>query len=271
MCVFFKGGKRNEDLILPINDSISVTLSSEQMHAKTTVAKSTSFEADRIWLNGKEENICNPRLVNCLREVRKRANVDDNEHVHICSMNNFPTAAGLASSAAGYACLVYALCTLFEIKDDFSEIARQGSGSACRSIHGGFVQWHMGNQENGRDSIASVVENATHWPDLRILILVASDEQKKVASSTGMKRSVETSALIHYRAETIVPDRIRRMRKAISDKNFEVFAQLTMEDSNQLHAVCLDTYPPCVYMNTVSHAIVQMVHQYNEIFKSTKV
>ena len=96
------------------------------MHAKTTVAKSPNFKQDRIWLNGKEESITNPRLLNCLREIRKRAKTDESEHVHICSENNFPTAAGLASSAAGYACLVYALCTLYEIKGDFSEIARQG-------------------------------------------------------------------------------------------------------------------------------------------------
>ena len=73
------------------------------MHAKTTIARSKSFEADRIWLNGKEESIENPRLVNCLREIRKRSGSED--PVHICSENNFPTAAGLASSAAGYACL----------------------------------------------------------------------------------------------------------------------------------------------------------------------
>ena len=73
------------------------------MHAKTTVVRSKSFKNDRIWLNGKEESITNPRLVNCLREIRKRTESEDK--VHICSENNFPTAAGLASSAAGYACL----------------------------------------------------------------------------------------------------------------------------------------------------------------------
>ena len=98
-------GKRNEKLILPINDSISVTLSSDQMHAKTTVARSKSFTADRIWLNGIEERIDNPRLSNCLQKIRQKAQVDDDEYFHICSENNFPTAAGLASSAAGYACL----------------------------------------------------------------------------------------------------------------------------------------------------------------------
>ena len=75
------------------------------MHAKTTVARSKSFANDRIWLNGTEENIENPRLANCLKEIRKKAKIDAEEHFHICSENNFPTAAGLASSAAGYACL----------------------------------------------------------------------------------------------------------------------------------------------------------------------
>ena len=173
------------------------------MHAKTTVARSKSFKHDRIWLNGKEENITNPRLVNCLREIRKRTQSEDK--VHICSENNFPTAAGLASSAAGYACLgkslyylrrfgfsieitfkdlhlmstticfsVYTLCQVFDIKENISAIARQGSGSACRSIYGGFVQWHMGNQEDGSDSIASVIRDADFWNDLHVLILVVS-------------------------------------------------------------------------------------------------
>ena len=84
------------------------------MHAKTTVAISPSFSSDRIWLNGTEESMENPRLINCLREVRRKATQEQGKavkeeyldwKVRICSENNFPTAAGLASSAAGYACL----------------------------------------------------------------------------------------------------------------------------------------------------------------------
>ena len=99
---------------------IQIVLISFQMHAKTTVALSPSFATDRLWLNGVEESVeTNVRLNNCLREVRRRARkrhdingdapANDLEHltwkVHVCSENNFPTAAGLASSAAGYACL----------------------------------------------------------------------------------------------------------------------------------------------------------------------
>ncbi len=179
------------------------------MHAKTTVAISPNFAEDKIWLNGKEESMDNPRLMNCLREVRKRAELQkkssmerfSNCKVHICSENNFPTAAGLASSAAGYACLgdrslhqtvnhnsfiaryfltVYALCKLFDIDGDISELARQGSGSACRSVLGGFVRWHSGVKPDGGDSIASVVQPASHWPDLKVLILVVSSRTEYV-------------------------------------------------------------------------------------------
>ena len=77
-------------------------------------------------------------------EQHKDANKVTDWKVHVNSENNFPTAAGLASSAAGYACLVYALCQMYGVTGDISGLARQGSGSACRSVDGGFVRWRMG-------------------------------------------------------------------------------------------------------------------------------
>ena len=258
-------GKRDEKLILPINDSLSVTLSQGQMQAKTTVAASEAFAADRIWLNGREETVeGNPRLVNCLNQVRKAAAKGRGLKVHICSENNFPTAAGLASSAAGYACLVYALCELFEVTSDRSVLARMGSGSACRSVFGGFVEWRMGRNPDGSDSAAKQLFPASHWPQLHVLILVANDARKKVPSSKGMKLSVETSQLLKHRAEVLVPETMKEMKEAIEAKNLAKFAELTMKDSNQLHAVCLDTFPPCVYMNGTSHSVAELVHEVNE-------
>lgn len=94
--------------------------------------------------------------------------------IRVCSENNFPTAAGLASSAAGYACLVYALAQLYNISSDLTTIARRGSGSACRSLHGGFVRWHQGTLNDGSDSRATQIADSRHWPDLRVLILIVS-------------------------------------------------------------------------------------------------
>ncbi|XP_022909970.2 diphosphomevalonate decarboxylase [Onthophagus taurus] len=267
-------GKRNEELILPINDSISTTLDTEQMCAKTTIMANPNFKENKFWLNGKEENCDNIRMQSCLKEIRKKANKNlkwFDWKIHICSENNFPTAAGLASSAAGYACLVFTLAKLYEIDGEISDVARRGSGSACRSIYGGWVRWHMGENEFGFDSIAKEIVPKSHWPEIRVIILVVNDSRKKYSSTSGMKTSVKTSSLLQYRAESIVPKRINEMIDAIKSKNFEKFAEITMKDSNQFHATCLDTYPPCVYMNDVSHSICSLVHSYNEIKKSIEV
>ncbi|CAH1395100.1 unnamed protein product [Nezara viridula] len=273
-------GKRDEQLILPINDSISATLSTDQMNAKTTVMISPNFEKDLLFFF-REESCMSPRVQVCLKEIRKRASENlkgkkNNQGIdlwkaHICSENNFPTAAGLASSSAGYACLVTALAKAYNVEGDCSSIARLGSGSACRSVFGGFVRWHKGNQGDGSDSIATQIVPASHWPSIRILILVVNDARKKVGSTSGMQRSVETSQLLQHRASHVVPQRTEQILKAIKNHDFETFAEITMKDSNQLHSVCLDTYPPAVYMNDVSHTIVEFVHSYNKIKGTTKL
>ena len=93
---------------------------------------------------------------------------------HICSRNNFPTAAGLASSASGFAALVASLAALYKLPatpSELSLIARQGSGSACRSLFGGYVAWEMGTKPDGSDSLALVIRpfvqdlSALHVPD----------------------------------------------------------------------------------------------------------
>uniref|UniRef100_A0A5B6ZDM2 Diphosphomevalonate decarboxylase n=1 Tax=Davidia involucrata TaxID=16924 RepID=A0A5B6ZDM2_DAVIN len=273
-------GKRDETLILPINDSISVTLDPEHLCTTTTVAVSPSFEQDRMWLNGKEISLCGGRYQNCLREIRCRASdVEDEKkdikiakkdwaklHVHIASYNNFPTAAGLASSAAGFACLVFALAKLMNVKEDqgkISAIARQGSGSACRSLYGGFVKWIMGKDKNGSDSIAVQLADEKHWDDLVIVIAVVSSRQKETSSTSGMCESVETSMLIQHRAKEVVPKRIIQMEEAIKNRDFPSFAHLACADSNQFHAVCLDTCPPIFYMNDTSHRIISYVEKWN--------
>ncbi|XP_066493577.1 diphosphomevalonate decarboxylase [Tiliqua scincoides] len=281
-------GKRDEELVLPINSSLSVTLHQDQLKTTTTVAISRDFKEDRLWLNGKEDDIGHPRLQSCLREIRRLArkrrsagngsSTNDNApplslayKVHIASENNFPTAAGLASSAAGYACLVYTLAKLYDVDGELSEVARQGSGSACRSMFGGFVQWIMGEQADGKDSIAQQVAPETHWPELRVLILVVSAEKKPVGSTAGMQTAVKTSPLLKHRAEVVVPERMAQMIEHIQKRNFEAFGELTMKDSSQFHATCLDTFPPIFYLNDTSKQVIALVHRFNAHYGKTKV
>uniref|UniRef100_A0A1B6MMD3 Diphosphomevalonate decarboxylase n=1 Tax=Graphocephala atropunctata TaxID=36148 RepID=A0A1B6MMD3_9HEMI len=266
-------GKRDENLILPLNDSISTTLSMDQMRATTSIMQSPDLDKDRLWLNGKEESFDNPRLTRCLSEMRKFAgnSTQRDWKIHICSENNFPTAAGLASSAAGYACLVYTLSKVLGVEGDVTAVARQGSGSACRSLAGGFVRWASGDKADGTDSVAHQLFTAEHWPSLRILILVVTDKKKKVSSTSGMQRCVETSELLQYRVSHSVPRRVQEITEAIAAKDFKRFAEITMMDSNQFHATALDSFPPIVYMNDVSHSIAEMVHRYNNVCGATKL
>lgn len=132
-----------------------------------------------------------PRTQACLADLRQlRQNVESTNSslpklsqmkLHIVSENNFPTAAGLASSAAGFAALITAIAKLFELPQDMSElskIARKGSGSACRSLFGGFVAWEMGQAADGEDSKAVEVAPLDHWPSMRAVILVVSDDKR---------------------------------------------------------------------------------------------
>lgn len=271
-------GKADAKANTPINDSLSVTLDQADLRAVTTAAASTSFTEDRLWLNGEEEVGAseNKRFRACVDGVRRLATdcrgvtkADwQTMKVHISSYNTFPTAAGLASSAAGYAALVAALAELMQAKEEFpgqlTTLARQGSGSASRSLYGGFVAWRKGSPPEWLDSKADQVAHEGHWPELRAIIAVVSDKQKDTSSTSGMSTSVATSTLLKHRAEVVVPERMKAMEAAIKAQDFVAFGRITMMDSNQFHATCLDTYPPIFYMNDVSRSIIRLVTAYND-------
>ncbi|KAN0064644.1 diphosphomevalonate decarboxylase [Thecaphora frezii] len=274
-------GKRDTSLILPTNDSLSVTLDQDHLRSVTTARADPSFppNADRLWLNGDEETIQEQgRLRRCFDEMKKlRKQKEDKDpslpklsewSVYVCSENNFPTAAGLASSASGFAALIASLAALYELQPDISSselsrIARQGSGSACRSLFGGYVAWQGGKEASGSDSLAVEVAPQSHWPDLQALICVVSDAKKGTPSTAGMQRTVQTSPLLQHRIQHVVPERMAAISEAIQKRDFDTFAQITMADSNNFHACCLDTAPPIFYMNDVSRAIVQLVEELN--------
>jgi diphosphomevalonate decarboxylase len=279
-------GKRDEHLILPTNSSLSATLSQDVLHSKTSVRADLNLpeKEDWLWLNGKRENVKDSKrlsnVVTTLRNLRAQLEQQQPQLPRICtwplrivSENNFPTAAGLASSASGFAALVCGLAAVYDLyhggQDDqatlsmLSKLARLGSGSACRSLFGGFVAWDMGKEENGTDSQAIPVASETYWPEMESLILVVHDGKKGISSTSGMQTTVQTSSLSRQRFDQIVPERMSQMKEAILNRNFDQFAELTMKDSNQFHAICLDTFPPIFYLNDTSRAIIQLITDFN--------
>ncbi|KAJ3985560.1 Diphosphomevalonate decarboxylase [Lentinula detonsa] len=285
-------GKRDTTLILPTNSSLSVTLSQDHLRSTTTSQADPSFTETRLWLNGKEEDIkSGGRLERCLKELKKmrKERIEDKDHnapklsewnIHVASYNNFPTAAGLASSASGFAALTSSIAALYDLNNfspsssakpsaaspsELSLVARLGSGSACRSLFGGFVAWEAGSLPSGNDSLAVQVAPQEHWPTLHALICVVNDAKKGTSSTSGMQRTVETSALLQHRIKEVVPQRMDAIIKAIKEKDFDTFAKITTADSNQFHAVALDTAPPIFYMNDVSRSIISIIEELNRV------
>jgi diphosphomevalonate decarboxylase len=123
----------------------------------------------------------------------------------------------------------------------------------------------MGSHPDGSDSLAVQIAPESHWEDMHVLICIITGAKKVTSSTAGMQRTVETSPLLPYRATQVVPQRMRDITKAIHAKDFDTFAQITMADSNQFHAVALDTDPPIIYLNDASRAIITIITEYNRI------
>jgi len=257
-------GKRNSSLNLPSSPSISVTMD-ESLCTKTTVEFSPIYRSDELVLNGSFAQKGElARAVRVLDAIRAAAGISDRARVE--SENNFPTAAGIASSASGFAALACAAAGAAGLKpspQQLSIFARLGSGSACRSVLGGFVEWRMGKRQDGKDSYAVQIAPASHWPELRNVIAITDSGRKKTGSSDAMEITAKTSSLYKERLGARAKV-VRMVKAAILKKDLASFLELAMRESSHMHAVMLDSYPPIIYLNDVSREIIYAVHEFNQ-------
>lgn len=247
-------GDLDPELHIPANGSISMNLAG--MFTRTCVSFEPGLAHDRFTLNNKPADVSSAQRVSKLLDrVRNMAGIDT--FAVVDSQNNFPTAAGVASSASGFAALSLAACKAagLELEEkDLSRLARTGSGSACRSIPGGFVEWEPGGGDE--ESYAFSIASPDHW-DLMDCIVLVSQAEKPVSSSVGHSRAL-TSILQPARvADT--PRRLDICRRAIAERDFEALAEIVELDSNLMHAVMITSTPPLLYWQTGSLTIMQEV------------
>ena len=257
-------GKRNSELILPMNSSISMTLS--RLFTTTTVEFNDSLKQDEVNLNEKDLEFGAEKnsVIAFLNLIRKKAKI--NSFARVASSNNFPTAAGLASSASGFAALALSASTAAELKlneKDLSILARQGSGSASRSVLGGFVEWLKGRKEDGSDSYAKQLFDESHWPEFRMLTTIVETEEKKVKSRAGMSQTMKTCALYNGWLDSVHEDLIS-MKKGLKDKNFSLVGETAELNALKMHATMISTDPPIIYWNSSTMNIIHAVHSWRE-------
>jgi diphosphomevalonate decarboxylase len=257
-------GKRDQKLVLPQNSSISLTL--DGLTTVTTVEFSQKYERNRLLLDNQEikEGKELERVIKHLNLIRRITGIKEKSKV--VSQNNFPTAAGLASSASGFAALSLAAIEAAGQKlnsKELSIIARQGSGSASRSCYGGFVEWQKGERKDGSDSYALQIAKPEHWPELRIIASIVLTEKKKISSRVGMEQTVRTSSFYGAWLESVDKD-LEKVKKGILEKDFSLIGRTAEENCLKMHATMVTTKPPIIYWQASTLAIIQSVLAWRE-------
>jgi diphosphomevalonate decarboxylase len=263
-------GKHDAELNLPVNSSLSISLGNLGTHTVVKLTKTT----DKVFLNGKPApKDFAARVSTYLNLFRK-----DGQFFEVRTKNNIPTAAGLASSASGFAALVKALDQLFGWGFNLRELsmlARLGSGSASRSIYDGFVVWHAGARADGMDSYAESFSDvwknkgvqaqpaSNPWQNLCVGILEVSKGRKKTGSTDGMNRTVETSELYESWPAQAECD-FDELRTAIAAQDFPMLGKTAENNALAMHATMLAAWPPLCYWKPQSVALMQKVWQARE-------
>ncbi len=245
-------GNIDQAIRLPANGSISMTLGG--LETQVMVTFDPSLQADELDAQSAEVG-SDPltRISQHLDIVRDLAGISS--HALVETQSNFPSGAGLASSAAVFAALTIAACEAAGLELDsieLSRLARRGSGSACRSIFGGFVEAFSGEEDN--DAYAEVIALADHWR-LVDLIAIVSREHKQIGSTAG--HALASTSPLQAARVADAPRRLDVCRQSILGRNFPPLANIIEQDSNMMHSVMLTSTPPLLYLSPPSLAVME--------------
>lgn len=251
-------GKRDEELILPTNNSLSLTL--DGLYTTTTVHFENHLTKDVFYLNNEQiVGTAYKRVTSFLDIIRQKAN-KENLYAKVVSTNEVPTAAGFASSASGFAALAAASTRAIGLHltdKELSRITRRGSGSACRSIYGGFAEWQMGSHPDGTDSYAVQIAPQNHW-DLCVAAVILSANKKKLSSREGMRRTVETSPFFTGWTNSIPRD-LKQIKSGILARDIEKVGEISEANCLKMHATMLGAKPPFTYWQDSTLAVMHKI------------
>lgn len=238
-------GKRDRTLNLPSVGSLSLTLAP----FCTTTTVEWGADQDELVLNGRPGTPTESRNVFALLDL-----IDSwRPKVRVLSENDFPTAAGLASSSSGFAALALAATKAAgqpRTLEELSVLARRGSGSAARSVFGGWAEWKVGEREDGLDSHAFALAPENHW-DVRMIVAIFDDGPKTVSSRDGMLHTQETSPFYPaWVAST--PRDLADARVAIRQRDLTRLGVVMERSALRMHASMMAADPPVFYWKSGS-------------------
>ncbi len=247
-------GNANHALRIPVNGSISMNL--DGLFTRTTVSFQPALALDELVINGHEVTGKGLERVSAILDIVRQA-AGINLRAEVISENNFPTGAGIASSAAAFAALALAATQAAGLawsERELSILARRGSGSACRSVPGGFVEWLPGSANE--DSYAVSIAPPEHW-DLVDCVAIVSAGHKRTGSTEGHALA-PTSPLQAARVAD-APRRLDICRRAILARDFDALAAVVEHDSDMMHAVMMTSQPALFYWQPATLTVMDAV------------
>lgn len=245
-------GNRDDAQRIPMNGSLSMNL--QALTTTTSVEFRPDLKEDDLVIDGQSASPkAQQRVSSFLDLIRPEKHLE----AIVISNNNYPMGTGIASSAAAFAALAAAASQAAGLDLDeaaLSRLARRGSGSACRSIPTGFVEWQAGSSDE--DSYAHSIASPEHWA-LVDLIAVVSRAHKSVGSSTG--HTLAASSPIQHARVADCARRLEICRKTILERDFTAFADIVELDSNLMHAVMMSSSPRLLYWEPATLAIMSEI------------
>ncbi len=252
-------GKRDERLRLPVTSSLSLTL--DVFPTVTTVTVDDDLATDTVTVGeASASDAFAAKVIEFLGLVRDLAG--DRRAARVRTVNHGPTGAGLASSASGFAALAVAAARAYGLDLDgraLSRLARQGSGSASRSIYGGFAQWHCGEGDGAAGDLSSYAEPvAAPLLDPALVVGLVDAREKKISSRTAMRRTVDTSPLFWPWARSSERD-LLDMRAAIAAGDLAAVGEIAERNALGMHATMLAARPAVRYFSPGSMRLLDRV------------
>lgn len=250
-------GKRDEKLNLPVTPSLSISLGQKGSHFSFEIIDADS---DRLTLNEQlqsTENVFSQRLFSFINLFRKT----NHPSLHIRIHSTVPIAAGLASSASGFASVVKGLDALYGWQltpSELSILARLGSGSACRSLWSGFVEWQQGVREDGMDSLGVPLNMV--WPQLCIGLLIVSSDKKSISSREAMAITQRTSPFYTVWPQQVATD-LAEIKKALAKKDFIALGEASERNALSMHTTMLMATPSIAYNTPQSIEYMKQIWQ----------
>lgn len=263
---------------LPANPSLSFSLTEAYTITKIVAEYNPEEDGPEVSFifEGEQNDVFAQKIEHFLFHLNEHLEFLPFVKLYIESGNNFPHSAGIASSASAMSALALCLeCIQQQLSDEklpetdmikkASYLARLGSGSACRSVYGGFSIWGQHPDFNGSSDDYAVpidFEPGKLFRNIRDSILIVDQSPKSVSSRAGHEL-MKGHPFANARYKQAMAN-LTRLKRSLKENDWDTFADVVENEALSLHAMMLSSSPGFILMHPNTLNIVEQFYKYRK-------